>query len=98
MRAIVERWRRSGLRSAEFCRRRGVDPQRLSYWKRVLGVLEERPKARRVSFTPVQVVELERSSSAGLEVVLPGGERLVVREGVAPELLQEVLRALRERC
>ena len=98
MRAIVERWQRSGMSAAEFCRRQGIDPQRLSYWKRVLDARAQRRRARAVSFTPVQVVDLERVGTACLEVVLTSGERLTLRPGVSAELLREVLQALRERC
>ena len=98
MRAIVGRWQRSGLSGVEFCRRHGIHPQRLWYWKRVLGEATRRRKARAVSFAPVQVVDLERAGTASLEVVLTGGERLVLRPGISAELLREVLQALRERC
>ena len=98
MRTILARWQRSGLSAARFCRRQGIDPQRLSYWKRVLGQTGRRGRARSVSFAPVQVVDLERASAGCLEVVLPSGERLVLGAGVSPELLREVLQALRGRC
>jgi hypothetical protein len=32
--ALVEQWRESGLRPAEFCRTRGIAEHRLHYWKR----------------------------------------------------------------
>jgi hypothetical protein len=32
--ALVEQWRESGLRPAEFCRSRGIAEHRLHYWKR----------------------------------------------------------------
>jgi len=95
MRTMVERWQRSGLSAAGFCRREGIQARRLSYWKRVLGVRPGR-RASQTRLAPVQVVDL--GLAASIEVVLGGGERLVVREGVSPELLREVLTALRERC
>jgi hypothetical protein len=58
----------------------------LSYWKRVLGVKTVRG-VRRARLSPVQVVDLGVAAGASIEVVLGGGERLVVREGVTPELL-----------
>lgn len=96
--ATVERWQRSGLSAAGFCRREGIRAQRLSYWKRVLGVKAVRNVVNRARLAPVQVVDLGLGAGASIEVVLGGGERLVVREGVSPELLREVLGALRERC
>jgi len=96
MRTTVERWQRSGLSAAGFCRREGIQARRLSYWKRVVGVKPEQ-RASRTRMAPVQVIDLGLAA-ASIEVVLGGGERLVVREGVSPELLREVLTALRERC
>ena len=97
MRTIVERWRRSGLSAAGYCRRVGIRTRRLLYWKRVLGVKTVRG-VRRARLAPVQVVDLGVAAGASIEVVLAGGERLVVQEGVTPELLRDVLTALRERC
>ncbi len=100
MRATVERWQRSGMSAASFSRREGIQARRLSYWKRVLGLAA--PPRRRVvvrpRLTPVQVVDLGLAAVASIEVVLAGGERLVVREGTSPDLLRGVLDALRERC
>ena len=98
MRTMVERWHRSGLSAAGFCRREGIQPRRLSYWKHVVGVKVAARGVRRARLAPVQVVDLGLAATAGIEVVLGGGERLVVREGVPPGLLREVLAALRERC
>jgi len=97
MRKTVERWQRSGLSAAGFCRREGLRAQRLSYWKRVLGMKPQRRESG-ARLAAVRVVDLGFGAGASLEVVLGGGERLVVREGVSPELLREVLGALRERC
>jgi transposase-like protein len=101
MRALVARWRRSGESQAAFARRHGIDPQRLSYWKRVLG--REQPVADRgravASFVPVRLVGLDGAMPSGtIEVVLGAECRLVVREGVSRELLREVLSVLRQAC
>lgn len=102
MRAVVERWRRSGESAAAFCRRRGLRPQKLSYWKRVLGeagpIVKRRGGGRRApGFVPVRLLGAGAVTS-GLEIVLVSGERVVVGEGVSRELLGDVLRSLRERC
>ena len=102
MRVLVERWRRSGEPAAAFCRREGVHPQRLSYWKRALGfagpVIRRRRMPRRApSLVPVQV--LGGSGTTGsLEILLASGDRVVLREGVSLELLRNALTVLRERC
>jgi len=99
---VVGRWRRSGSSAAAFCRRQGIQAQRLSYWRRVVGDAgpagPRRRRRARAVLTPVHVVDLASSTSAGIEVVLANGDRLVLREGVRGEWLREVLLVLRERC
>jgi hypothetical protein len=105
MRALLERWRRSGETAAAFCRRQGINPQKLSYWKRALGlagpVARRRPAGRRAGrFVPLQLVGANGSMGGGtVEIVLASGERVVLREGASRELLREALEVLREpRC
>jgi len=100
MTGLVRRWQRSGKTAAAFCRRHGIKPQRLSYWKRVLGVAEpiERRRSRRrgVGFVPVRLVG---AGAAGpLEIQLASGDRLVLHEGSSLELLRRAVAVLRERC
>lgn len=96
---LVREFEGSGQTGAGFCRRHGLRPQRLSYWRRVLGRREAGPKrSRAVSFTPVRVVPTEGLAlSGGIEVTLSGGERLVVRPGTPVELVRGVVGVLRER-
>jgi hypothetical protein len=104
MRAVLERWQRSGQSQAAFARRNRIHPQKLSYWKRVLGLSRQRgvdgdQVAARAPFVPVRLVGLDPATPSGtLEIVLGGECRLVVREGVSRELLREVLSALRREC
>jgi hypothetical protein len=104
MRAVLERWRRSGESAAAFCRRHGIKPQKLSYWKRALGlgapVVRRRSAPRRaVDFVPVRLVGPGDGAREGaLEIVLASGDRVVLREGVSGELLRAALVVLRERC
>jgi hypothetical protein len=103
MRRVLARWRRSGVSGAEFCRREGLAPQALSYWKRALGAgrVARRPReARPVDFVPVRLVDSVAGAAAsdGLEITLATGDRVVVRAGVSQELLRDALMVLRERC
>jgi hypothetical protein len=110
-RAVLEEWRRSGLRQVEFCRRRGIPPGTLSCWKHKLA-REAQGAARpatsepagpraRPAFVPVRVVSPPTPAPADgvgeLEIVL-GGDRLVrVRGRVDAEWLRQVLGALEPR-
>jgi hypothetical protein len=104
MRRVLARWQRSGESGAAFCRREGIGPQRLWYWKRVLRIARPGAGRRRAvapaDLVPVRLVDAASGMAAngGLEITLASGDRLVVREGVSHELLREVLTVLRERC
>lgn len=104
MERVLARWGRSGLSAAAFCRREGIKPQKLSYWKRALGfsepIVRRRRAPRPVGFVPVQLVDSADgvATAGGLEIALAGGDRLLVREGVSRELLRDALLVLRERC
>jgi transposase-like protein len=98
---LVERFESSGQTGAAFCRRHGLHPQRLSYWRRVLGrrAARSRGTPKAAAFTPVRVVAPEGLAlGGGVEVTLVGGERLVVRPGTPMELVRSVVEVLRERC
>lgn len=82
--ALLERWQCSGEWQAAFARRNGVHPQRLSYWKRVMGlsqrsrVADGRGSAGTL-LVQAQVVEAHRSMQADL-VTLSREGRLVAAE------------------
>jgi hypothetical protein len=101
MAGLLERWRRSGETGAAFCRRHGIKPQQLSYWKRVLEsagqtVKRRSPRRRDGGLVPVRLVEA--IGAGALEIHLASGDRLVLHGGSSRELLREVVAVLRERC
>jgi hypothetical protein len=101
MQALLERWQRSGESAAAFSRRHGIHPQKLSYWKRVLGFGQAKGVATsaRARFVPVRVVGDSGTATTGtLEIRVGADYRVVVREGVSGALLREVLAALRDEC
>lgn len=104
MRTLVARWQRSGQSGAAFCRRHGINPQKLSYWKRALGLAEPPVRRRRaakpVGFVPVRLVDspVGSTTTGGLEIALASGDRLMVGQGVSRELLRDAIQLLRERC
>jgi hypothetical protein len=103
MRRVLARWRRSGLSAAEFCRREGLAPHRLSYWKRSLkrsGAAVTKGPASPVDFVPVRLVDQASNGMApgALEISLSGGDRVAVGPDVSAERLRDVVAILRERC
>ena len=99
MAAALKEWRQSGESAVAFCRRRRMKPQKLSYWKRVLGGGLQRRRARAGSvagFVPVQVVNT--AGGVALEIHLAGGEWVVFPQGGSLTALGEVVALLRGRC
>ena len=103
MAGLLRQWRSSGESGAAFCRRHGIRPQKLSYWKRVLGEMAPvRPRGRgrpAGSLVPIRLLgEVGGVGSTALEIHLAGGERIVFPQGGSLAVLREVVELLRERC
>ena len=103
MAGLVRQWRASGESGAAFCRRHGIKPQKLSYWKRVLAegaAARPRGSIRRASgLVPIRLLgEVGGVSGTALEIHLVGGERIVFPQGGSLAVLREVVELLRERC
>ena len=90
-RGWLERWQRSGLSVAGFCRRRGLDARRFYAWRRILAQRD----GEQTAFVPVQVLTNPESVSV-LELVLAGDRRLRVPRGFDVTTLRQVLRVLEE--
>jgi hypothetical protein len=89
----LERWQRSGLSVAAFCRQQGLSAGRFHAWRRVLA----RRDAEQAAWVPVQVLaEPESVPDGTLEVVLARGRRLRLRRGVDAATLRQVLAVLEE--
>jgi hypothetical protein len=103
MEALLEQWRRSGESSAAFCRRQGIKPQKLSYWKRVLGkttAVRRRGRGRAArGLVPIHVLSgVGTVGGTALEIHLSGGEHIVFPQGGSLAVLRGVVELLRERC
>ena len=95
----VTEWKSSGLTSAAFAARRGLNPRTLLWWSSTL----RRPAARdvrcaaEVGFARVVAVDGAAARSvepAALELVLASGRVVRVRRGFDPAVLRELLSAL----
>lgn len=101
MAGLLEQWQISGEPGAAFCRRHGIKPQKLSYWKRVLG--KSTPARRRGraagGLVPIHLLGgVGAVSGTALEIQLSGGDRIVFPPGGSLAVLREVVELLRERC
>jgi hypothetical protein len=100
MARLVARWRESGDSQASFARRHHIPVWTFWYWCRKLS--GEAAPSRQPGVPPTATfvpVHLARDASAPvIEIVLGGGERLHIRSGASPELVQTVVTTLRTRC
>lgn len=76
--ALIEKCRRSGLSQAEFCRRRGIAPGTLAFWKHTLtrAARAARSPSRRTRpagpvFVPIRVVGRAQPPAAAIVDAAP---------------------------
>jgi len=92
-RGVVERWRRSGLSVAAFCRREDLAACSLHWWRQEL----KRRDSENSPFLPVQVAGvLSASSKNEIEIVLTSGRRISIPPGFDAQTLRQVLGVLEE--
>ncbi len=109
----VERWRDSGLTTAEFAAEVGVNPRTLTYWKWLLGKegrgekrawpkrdndRATRSKAPEIAAPTPGLIEIQvAATSAWFEVELRGGQRLRIPAGFDAPTLCRLLDVLEVR-
>ena len=100
-RALLVRWRASGLSARQFAPREGVSPANLLRWRTSAVATVATPQRGTVKFTPVQVVKTESSrvaeqtpTRAVLELVLHGGARVRVLDGADVRMVSELVLAV----
>ena len=99
MERLVARWRASGETLSGFARRHGVSRDKLQYWSQKLSSISSgRGGNGESALVPVQLLGGAEGREAALEIVLTGGERVLVRAALPVDLVQGVISALRERC
>jgi transposase-like protein len=88
--ACVERWRRSGLSKAAFCRQESLSVATFHYWWRRLAQEATQAPSARAAFVPVKL-----SEPVGVLRVQVGDVVLSCREDVSGEQLGAWVSALR---
>ena len=102
-RALIRSWRQSGLSAAAFARQIGVHPNRITFWKRRLALVDQpAPPAQPTAF--IQIPDVDRGAAMAvpetafaaqtIEAVLPNGIRLTIHPGTAIPHLAAVVEAL----
>jgi hypothetical protein len=90
----IEQWQQTGLSQAEYCRRNNLKHHQLVYWKkRYLKTQTD------VSFAAVQLPDLldipTPADLPSLTVVIDNQVKIEVTEGFDPQLLRQLIAALR---
>jgi len=90
----IEQWQQSGLTQAEYCRRNNLKHHQLAYWKkRCLKTQTD------VSFAAVQLEDLldtpALADQAALTLEIDNLFKVQITEGFDPELLRQLIAALR---
>ena len=102
-RALIRSWRQSGLSAAAFARQIGVHPNRITFWKRRLALVDQpATPAQLTAF--IQIPEVGNRAAVAvpetafvtqtIEAVLPNGIRLTIHPGTAMPHLVAVVGAL----
>jgi hypothetical protein len=97
-REVLDLWRQSGGSLSAFAQEHGLCRNRLARWRDRIGEETVAPR-----FHPVQLVERRdhplaaEANTGGIEIVVSGGRRVVVRPGFDPTLLMDVVRVLEGR-
>ena len=100
-RALIRSWRQSGLSAAAFARQIGVHPNRISFWKRRLALVDQpATPAQPTAFIQIPNAAAEAALAATalpaqtIEAVLLNGIRLTIHPGTAMPHLVAVIGAL----
>ena len=98
---------RSGLSQADFCRRKGISPGSLAWWKGELKRRRQRAKPRSYGaqppqgrFVPVRLIQERRpgGTDGSFEVELRNGRRIRVPSPFDGEALGHLLAILEPPC
>jgi len=88
-RELIQRWRRSSLSVAEFCRRQEIAQASFYQWRKRLEA--EEPRAESLRF--VQLPTPAWTAASAAEMRLPGGAVVSFSDRAAPELMSAAIRA-----
>ena len=95
-RAVIDDFHRSGLKQAEFCRRRGLSLH--TFRKYLYGSPPAAAATPPAKFLPLTTLaatpEPERPVPDPIVLILPGGRRVAVAPGFDAETLRRLLNAL----
>jgi len=94
----IAAWQRSGLGQGAYCRQHGLSQSSLSYWRKRLGVTNDRDAASFVTIVPVPLpasAQADMTTAAGPMLVHVGNAfRIEIRGDFAAPVLEKLVRTL----
>jgi len=98
---VLEAWQRSGLALATWCRRQGIDYERVRRWRKQQATRSQPSSTAKATFLPVRVIASEPAPEkrmACFELELAGGRRLHVPAQFDAAALARLLGVLEARA
>ena len=95
-RGVLSALTKSKQSVVKFCAERGITPQRIYYWKNVLGAEKPGPVPTAMTLLPVRVVETPEAPKRGepVTLLLRSGHMLKLGRGFDEEALARVVAVL----
>lgn len=94
---MITKWRQSGLSQATFCRRHQLQTQQFSKWKlhlaKAAGTASKKPTVQ------PDFIEIKPSAFQHVyEIITPDDYRIRIEGACGPDVLSEILSAVRPSC
>lgn len=90
----IDSWQKSGLTQAEYCRRLQLKVHQMAYWKKQFCHSQAKTEFVPVPLTPLMATK-PLPAAGKLRIVLSNGLKVEVTTGFDPQLLCQVVVALR---
>lgn len=87
---VIEEWKQSGLSQKEFCKRHGLKPHILCYWRKRYEERDQSQVAQSKGFVSIEM-DHKIDHSVLAEVIYSDGTRLIFKERVRLGFLQGLL-------
>ena len=88
--AMIASWKQSGLSQKAYCEQKQIRYYVFHYWYK--RYRDEQSAGGEAAFIPLNVKpSLSDSTCANIEVVLPGGKRILFHQAVSSDFLKAVI-------
>lgn len=92
----LDKWKRSGVRQAVYCRENNLKNRQFTYWKRKFLSDVIPVELVQVCTEPISIASVSSNSRASLHLTVNSSFVIEIRDGFSPSTLKQVLRTLQE--